>query len=274
MRWIKLICFLSCWAVYFVRVALTHLWISLFGLAGRWHRISRVTQSFTKLLSRLLNIRITLEGDGNRLESGGCCIVSNHMGYLDGIVLGSLFPVTYVSKKEVRRWPLIGQWTALCGTIYIDRQRKDRTPILVEEIAEKLRGRANILLFPEGTSTNGEMLLPFQSVPFAAPLRTQATIVPVTLAYKRINGEPVSNANRDQLYWYGDMEFAGHFWNLLGLGRIEVTVKLHPAIDTSSYPNNSISRKQLSQACYDIVAEDLKLNGLTERPDASVRRTS
>jgi 1-acyl-sn-glycerol-3-phosphate acyltransferase len=201
----------------------------------------------------ILNIKITVEGQGDRLRSGAHFIVSNHLGYVDGIVLGSLFPVIYVSKKEVRGWPLIGQWTALCGTVFVDRKRKDKIPLLVEEIVTKLRQKANVLNFPEGTSTNGERLLPFQPALFAAPLRAHATVVPVTLTYRRINDRPLSPSNRDAVYWYGDMEFVGHFWNLLGLKTIDVVVKIHPAIETPRYKNDSAGRKQLSQACYDSI---------------------
>lgn len=251
---IKLAVLLPLWAVFFVLVAAARTIVSLAGIAGRWRIISRLTRSFASLLSRLMGLRITVDGAAARLEGGGYLIVSNHLGYLDGVVLGSIFPVLYVSKKEVRRWPLIGQWTALCGAIFVDRQRKDRIPLLVEEIAMKLRSGANVLLFPEGTSTNGDRLLPFQTAPFAAPLRVRAPIVPVTLAYETIDGAPLSPANRDTVYWYGDMEFASHFWRLLALRRIEVTVKIHPTIESSACKNDSRGRKQLSQACFGAIS--------------------
>ena len=253
MRWVKLAVLLLTWPLFFIAVALAHVGISLFRLPGRWRRISRLTQAFASVVRTTLNVKVAWKGDRDRLDSGGFLVVSNHLGYLDGIVLGSLFPIIYVSKLEVRGWPLIGQWTALCGTIFVDRKRKDKIPLLVEEIDRKLK-EANVLLFPEGTSTNGERLLPFQSAPFAAPLRARAAIVPVTLTYRRVNGQPVDARNRDLIYWYGDMEFASHFWGLLGLKSVEVTVRVHPKIETSGYSNNSLSRKELSQACYDAIS--------------------
>jgi len=84
-------------------------------------------------------------------------------------MLGSIFPIVFVSKKEVRSWPIVGQWNVLCGTVFIDRQRKDQVGLLLQEMTSKLTQEANILLFPEGTSTDGERLLPFQTVPLAAP---------------------------------------------------------------------------------------------------------
>ncbi|MBI2361747.1 MAG: 1-acyl-sn-glycerol-3-phosphate acyltransferase [Deltaproteobacteria bacterium] len=251
MRLVKVGALLGLWVFFFAAVALAHAVASVFRLPGRWRRVSRLMQRFARLLRVLLRIRVSLEGEVGALGDEGALVTANHVSYVDGIVLGSLFPVIFVSKKEVRGWPVVGQWTALCGTIFIDRQKKDKTPAVVEEIAAKLRQGVHVLLFPEGTSTNGEAVLPFQSAPFAAPLRTRAAVIPVTLTYTAIDREPVTGANRDRVYWYADMEFLGHFWRLLGLRNVEVSVRIHPRIDTSRYRNDSQGRKDLSQACYD-----------------------
>ena len=86
------------------------------------------------------------------------------------------------------------------------------------------------MLFPEGAATNGERMLPFQTAPLAAPLRSRTTIVPVALAYESVNEEPVTPATRDLIYCYDDMPDASHFWKLLALRRIEVRAD-HPADD-------------------------------------------
>jgi lyso-ornithine lipid O-acyltransferase len=268
-RWVKLIALIFTWAAFFVLVSLIHLAISLFRLPGRWRIISKVTRYLAAMLRTILNVKIAIAGDRELVASGGYVIISNHMGYLDGIVLGSVFPSLYVSKKEVRHWPVIGAWTALCGTIFIDRERKDQVPLLVEELVQKLKQKANVMIFPEGTSTNGETLLPFQSAPFAAPLRIGAPILPISLTYKRIDHELVALSNRDLVYWYGDMEFGNHFWKLLALRNVEVVVKIHPEIETSGYKNNSLSRKQLSQACYDAVLRGLNLPDQVGEPASS-----
>jgi len=210
-------------------------------------------RSFTNLLRILLNVRITVEGARDGLAAGGHFIVSNHLGYLDGIVLGSLFPVIFVTKRQVKRWPVIGQLLTLLGTIFVDRENKNDILRVVNRICKTLRQKANVLVFPEGTSTNGEKLLPFQSAFFAAPLTAHAAVVPVTLTYKLIDQQPVSAVNRDRIYWYGDMSFAPHLWDLLGANRIEVSVKIHPAIKTSKLQNDSQARKQLSQSCHEVI---------------------
>ena len=253
MRWAKLAAIVSLWTVFFGFVALVHLWISVLRLPNRWEIISRLTRSLTFLLRRILNIKVMVIGDVGELERGGHVIISNHLGYVDGFVLGSIFSVVFVSKREVKKWPVIGQWTTLCGTIFINRQRKDQVPSVVEEISRKLREEANILLFPEGSATNGERMLPFQTAPLAAPLRNRSIIVPVTLTYKSVNDKPVSEANRDLIYCYGDMDFVPHFWKLLSLRSVEVIVTVQPKIECFRYEDNSAGRKKLAIDCYNRV---------------------
>ncbi|HYY24421.1 MAG TPA: lysophospholipid acyltransferase family protein [Candidatus Udaeobacter sp.] len=253
MRWVKLAALLSLWGFFFGLVALAHLWISVLRLPNRWKIISRLARSFTFLLRAILNIKVTIAGDEGYLERGGYVIISNHVSYVDGIILGSLFPVVFVSKKEVKSWPVIGQWTTLCGTVFIDRQHKDKISLLVDEIKQKLQQEANILLFPEGTSTSGERMLPFQTAPLAAPLRNRSIIVPVTLTYKSVEDEPVSVRNRDYIYWYGEMDFVTHFWRLLSLRGIEAMVTIQPKVECFRYEDTSAGRKKLAEDCYDRV---------------------
>jgi len=253
MRLLKFAAFLSLWVVFFVLVAIVHLWISILGLPNRWKILSRLNRNYTLLLRLILNIKVTIAGDEGQLERGGYVVIANHVSYVDGIVLGSIFPIVFVSKREVKKWPIVGQWNVLCGTIFINRQRKNEVGTMVREMTRKLRQEANVLLFPEGTSTNGEKMLPFQTVPLAAPLRSRSIIVPVTLAYTTIDEQPVTAANRDFVYWYGDMDFVTHFWNLLGRRGVEVLVTLHPKIECFRYADNSAGRKKLAEDCYNRV---------------------
>jgi lyso-ornithine lipid O-acyltransferase len=253
MRWIKLIAIVSLWLFFFGVLALVHVSISVLRLSNRWKIVSHWIRGFTWLMRRILNIKITMEGDAAQLDAGGYVIISNHFGYLDGIILGSLFPVIFVSKREVKSWPLVGLWTTLCGTVYINRQKKGLIPLAVNEISRRLKEGANILLFPEGAATNGERMLPFQTAPLAAPLRSRAIIVPVTLAYESIEGKPVSATNRDLIYCYGDMDFFPHFWKLLALRQVKVRVTIQPRVDCSRYEENSAGRKNLAEDCYNLV---------------------
>ena len=273
MRWIKLIAILSLGLFFFGVLVVLHLCISVLRLPNRWKIVSRWIRGFTWSMRRILNIKITVEGDAGQLQRGGCVIISNHFGYLDGIVLGSLFPVIFVSKQEVKSWPVIGWWTTLCGTVFINRQRKGLIPLAVKEISEKLKQQANILLFPEGAATNGERMLPFQTAPLAAPLRSRAIIVPLTLAYQSIDEQPISTANRDLVYCYDDMPDAPHFWKLLGLRRIEASVTIQPKVDCSGYEDNSAGRKRLAEDCYNRVLGRVKKRDYAQGDQEAHRQT-
>jgi 1-acyl-sn-glycerol-3-phosphate acyltransferase len=253
MRWAKFVAILSLWAYFFGIVVLVHLSIVLLRLPNRWKIISRLTYRLTFLLRTILNIKVTVAGDAAQIEDGGTVIISNHLSYVDGFVLGSIFPVIFVSKREVKKWPVIGLWATLCGTIFINRQRKDQVGLLVVEMSRKLKEGANILLFPEGRATNGERMLPFQTAPLAAPLRNRSIIVPVTLVYKYVDDKAVSKGNRDLIYCYDDMGFVPHFWKLLSIRSIEAVVTVQPKIECSGYDDNSAGRKQLALDCYNRV---------------------
>src|SRR5918999_2222073 len=258
MRLLKLTAFLSLWVFFFGLVAAVHIWISILALPNRWKIISRLNRNFTLLVRLILNIKVSVIGDEGQLERGGYVIIANHLSYIDGIVLGSIFPIVFVSKREVKGWPVVGQWNILCGSVFINRQKKEEVGSLVEEMTQKLKQEANILLFPEGTSTNGEKLLPFQTVPLAAPLRSRSIVVPVTLTYKSIDDHPVTAANRDFIYWYGDMDFVSHFWKLLALHGVEALVTIQPKIECFHYQDSSAGRKQLADDCYDRVLGRIK----------------
>jgi 1-acyl-sn-glycerol-3-phosphate acyltransferase len=252
MRPAKLVIILSLWACFFGWVSVMHLWISMLQLPNRWQIISRVAHRLTVVLRFILNIKVTVVGEEGHLQGSGYVIISNHLSYLDGIVLGSIFPVVFTTEGKFKNWPLIGQWSVLIGTIFINRERKNEVRLLVLEMIRKLK-QTNILLFPEGDSTNGERMLPFQTVALAAPLRNRSIIVPVTLVYTDIDDEPVSKANRDLIYWYDDMDYLPHFWKLLSLGGIEAIVTIQPNIECFRYEDNSAGRKKLAADCYNRV---------------------
>ena len=150
MRWIKLIAILSLGLFFFGVLVVLHLCISLLRLPNRWKIISRWIRGFTWSMRRILNVKITVEGDTGQLERGGYVMISNHFGYLDGIVLGSLFPVVFVSKQEVKSWPVVGQWTTLCGTVFINRQSKGLIPLAVKEISRETKTRSKYFAVSRG----------------------------------------------------------------------------------------------------------------------------
>ena len=223
-------------------------------LISKWIRI------FDLCLIRLINIKVKVSApEGAAASNGhGAFLVSNHLGYVDGLVLGSVFPLIYVSKSELRRWPVIGLMTELSGTLYIDRNRKNHIASYIELMAEVLKEGANILFFPEGTSSNGEGLQPFKSAFFEAPLAAGAPIVPISLIYRAVDRNPVTKENRDLVYWYGDMTFADHFFKLLLRDSVEVEVKIHPPVPLGEQQDRSLLRKRASESARNSIWEGIR----------------
>ncbi len=135
----------------------------------------------------------------------------------------------------------------LGGTVFVDRERKSLALESTNRIGRLLKDGLNILLFPEGTSTDGAKLLPFQALFFASAIQAQTAVLPVTISYLKINGEDISAANKDQVYWYGQVPFYRHLWNILGVREMEVRVFVNSKISCAGYQNNTLTRHRLAE---------------------------
>jgi 1-acyl-sn-glycerol-3-phosphate acyltransferase len=225
----------------------------------RFRIISHWTRMFNRFLRFILRIKIVIEGDSSVLNENGNFIISNHVSYLDGVILGSLFAVVFVSKSQVRNWPLFGWMTEVGGTIFVDRQRKNKSVDYIHQTTRMLKRKVNVLVFPEGTSTDGEKLLPFQSIHFQSPLNSKSQILPIAIKYKKINAEEISRDNRDKVCWYGQIKFHKHLLKVLQLNNIQVEVVIYPKIYLTDSQDGNHSRKSLSELSYKIILNNYPL---------------
>jgi lyso-ornithine lipid O-acyltransferase len=190
-----------------------------------------------------LEIRI----HGEPVQQGATLYVGNHVSYLDIVVLGSVLNVPFVAKREVAGWPVIGLIGKLGQTMFIDRKAA-RSAGQRDEIAARLGAGERLILFPEGTSSSGDRVLPFKSALFAA-LEGDAAgravkVQPVTIAYTRFRGGMTIGLAARPLYaWYGDMTLLPHIWQALGLPGAEVEVRFHRPVTAADFA----SRKALAQ---------------------------
>jgi len=201
-----------------------------------WHRMCR----------RILGMEVTVSG--KPLIEGPALFVANHISYLDVTALGSVVDACFVSRADVRDWPIFGYLSTLQRTIYVERRpRYARQQML--ELADRLAGGDRLILFPEGTSSDGNSILPFKSTLFGAvELKVDGRAVPVqpiSVAYTRLDGVPLGRHLRPLYAWYGDMDFASHFWCLLGYGRFRVDIVIHDPVTLEDFT----SRKELSRHC-------------------------
>ena len=210
------------------------------------------TWIWAKMLCRGLGIKIRVMGKESGGVKGNVYLVSNHLSYLDIIVLATVRPMTFVSKHDVAAWPVIGWMTKLGGTIFVNREAKSTSYGLVETLADALAQGAPLLVFPEGTSTDGQDVLPFKTSLFEAPVRTNTTVQPMTLRYLSVGGKPLEPRLRDLLCWYGDMDFAPHAWKMLTLRGIEVEVTLGRPLEPGT------ARKSLAGRAREGVLENFR----------------
>lgn len=138
-------------------------------------------------LCRLLGLKIRVEGEALPAP-GPMLVVANHISWLDVPVIASLLGVGFLSKSEVRRWPLIGAVATGLGTLYIERGRKDAAGDAAEAMRERMKAGHPVLFFPEGTTSDGSGLLPFRPRLYQSAVDADAPVRPLTLSYHRPDG--------------------------------------------------------------------------------------
>jgi 1-acyl-sn-glycerol-3-phosphate acyltransferase len=176
--------------------------------------------------------------------------VSNHSSWLDIPVLGGQLEACFVSKDEIARWPGVSLVAKLGRTVFVTRTR-GATGRERDDMRARLIAGDNLLLFAEGTSSDGCRVLPFRTAFFSiAQGEDPPLIQPVTVGYDRLGGMPTGRRTRAVFAWYGDMDLARHFWQLAQWGGMRVTVQLHPPLDPKDFPD----RKALALAAWRAVA--------------------
>lgn len=211
----------------------------------------RLPMWYHGICCRLLGIR--LEVFGRRSRARPTLFVANHTSYLDIAIYGALIPGSFVAKAEIAKWPLFGLLAKLQRSVFVDR-RVRTSHLQASEIGRRLEARDNMILFPEGTSDDGNRVFPFKSALFAVaemkPRGKPLVVQPVSLTYSRLDGIPIGRHLRPFFAWYGDMDLISHARQLIGLGRLTATVSFHDPVTIEEFE----SRKALSTYCYETIA--------------------
>lgn len=171
-------------------------------------------------LYRILHLEVGIVG---ALPSAQL-LCSNHLGYLDIVTLVAAAPMVFVSKAEVRGWPIVGWLTQCAGTIYLQRERKTDLPAVAREFAPVIAAGVPVVVFLEGTSSGGDGVLPFRPSLLEPAVANGWSVAPVALDYSVSEG----SVAEDVAYWR-DMTFTPHFLKLLSLTRLGGRVAFGPA---------------------------------------------
>jgi 1-acyl-sn-glycerol-3-phosphate acyltransferase len=200
-------------------------------IVHRWH----------KAVCAALAVRVRVEGE---LPPPGSFLVCNHLSYLDINVIGSVIRTVFVSKAEVADWPGIGMLASSAGTIYVERRRKRQLADVNVSIEQGLARGDGVVVFPEGTSTKGDVVLPFRPSLLAPAADAGLEVRAASLSYRTAPGDPPASL---AVCWWGDMPFAPHVRALLQLRRIEATLEFAP--DSA----RDADRKALSEKLWALV---------------------
>jgi lyso-ornithine lipid O-acyltransferase len=221
----------------------------LIGMAFGLRLQQSIPHLYHRIFCALAGVRIRQVG--TRTSDTPVLILSNHVSWLDICVITALGPVVFVAKSEVARWPVFGWLAKLQRTIFIERERRQKTGAATQEIGDRLLGGDAVVLFAEGTSSDGIRVLPFRSALIGAVHHAlgesahhkQITVQPMSLAYVGFGGLPVGRALRENVAWYGDVDLIPHFIGILASGATDITVTWGDAV---AY-DMSADRKQIAR---------------------------
>jgi lyso-ornithine lipid O-acyltransferase len=197
---------------------------------------------YHRWLCGLFGIRVTVIG--KPFQDRGVLMLANHTSYFDILILSRAARVSFIAKNEVASWPLFGTLARLQETVFVERERRSQTAAARDRIRERLKQGDALVLFPEGTSSDGNRVLPFRSALMGAAETEigadgqgqvqHVPVQPVSVSYVGLHGLPMGRENRPLFAWYGDMDLVPHLWEALKTGPIDVVVEFHPPMTVDS----------------------------------------
>ena len=222
----------------------------LFKPGARWLPVY-----YHRVVCLILGLKVRVRGTISTTRP--TLFAANHVSYLDIEILGALIPASFVAKREVSTWPFFSWLAKLQRSVFVER-KPNSAHKSNEEIKRRLQSGDDLVLFPEGTSSDGTYVLPFRSSFFAAAQVRQKDgrpipVQPISISYTRLDGIPLGRHWRPLYTWFGDMDLGPHAWQMAGLGEVEVMVNFHDPVDIDQLGD----RKKLAEYCQRVIAEGL-----------------
>lgn len=220
----------------------------------RRHRYIKNTTYIGRRFLKSFRIKLKLINPERlrQMQDQNYLAVSNHVSYTDIIMLASLESFVFITSVEMGNNPFLGNITRRGGCLFTDRKKFVSLPKEIEKFANTIQQGFKVMLYPEGTSTNGDTVKEFRKSLFQVAVLAKCPVLPICIKYKSLDGKPISKDNRDLIYWYGDMEFAPHIMKLLGR-RIEAEIEiLEPVYAQGEKTRQELSDEAFSQihACF------------------------
>jgi len=210
----------------------------------------KITSLFSNLLLIVLDITAVTLHSPLWQKQKPYLIVSNHLSYIDVLVIASVMPSVFVSSMEVRTSLFLGFLARCGGTLFIERRKKSDLKREIKMLADALKQGSNVVVFPEGTSSKGEIVFPFKKSLFEAALQSKSNVLPVCLKYHDERKKQSGSVN-NPVCWYGDMAFFPHFINLFKQTGIHATMHIMEPLNICEYA----SRNELAEDAYCAITE-------------------
>lgn len=227
-----------------------------------------IASNYYAVLCSLMRIRVRVVGAPVRDRA--VLFVSNHVSWADIVVIGSIAPVAFVAKREVASWPLVGITAKMQRTVFVDRTRRHQTGDAVSQIVQRLSSGTSVVLFAEGTSSDGNRVLPFRSALLGSVEEAAAAhkggadrilIQPMSITYTGQQGMPMSRIQRPLVAWYGDLDFMPHIKRFIGQGVVDAVVSYGEPVPA----DGTLDRKAMTRKLNDDVRR-LMAGALRGRP--------
>ncbi len=220
-----------------------------------------IASNYYRVLCALLRMRVRV--NGVPMRDRAVLYVSNHISWADILVIGSLAPVAFVAKREVASWPLVGITAKLQRTVFVDRTRRHQTGEAVADIVKRLKDGVSVVLFAEGTSSDGNRVLPFRSALLGAVEEASAhagnvIIQPMSISYSGLHGIPMGRQHRPLVAWYGDLDFLPHIKAFIEQGAVDAVVSYGEAIPANVETDRKAMTKRLENSVRGLLASALR----------------
>lgn len=227
-------------------------------IIARWRKHSihkKIEVRWHRAICAILGIKIEVRGTMVQPAGHGVLIASNHISWIDIIVLGSIAPISFVAKQEVKDWPVFGALAKWQNSVFIDRSTRLGAKEQANIINQRLLDGDNIVLFPEGTTSDGNFIYPFKSSLFGAlgvgDAAISSPIQPVSIAYNKLCGLPMGRFKRPLAAWPGDIEIGPHLMGVIAEPHLGVVVSFGEPVAQ----NEGINRKEITMIVQARVAE-------------------
>ena len=221
-----------------------------------------IAVNYYRALCSALRIRVRVVGEPVREHA--VLFVSNHVSWADILAIGSIIPIAYVSKSEIAGWPLVGTAAKAQRTVFVDRSRRHQTGDAIAEIVKRLAGGTSVVLFAEGTSSDGNRVLPFRSALMGAVKEASARaesgilIQPMSICYTGLNGIPMGRQHRPTVAWYGDLDFMPHIKAFIERGAVDAVVSYGEPVAADGTADRKAMTRSLEGAVRKITSDTLR----------------